>query len=415
MFATARIDLRRRSVLGVASDQIVGPRDQALQNRDAGVHFSGQLTLQIEHFGLPPLNIGGCRGERNADGFVAASQPLQFTIGIPRVTIDAGAKSELPFGQHPAEQDKTDDHHDLSLLHFHRMFVIGPDGDAAAVNATGRLSQSRRLGFIGGMNRFVRTIELWHAAASADRPGTVERCCEGWLDDEERTAADRFARPTTRHQHVIGRGMAKRLLADGEAGPEAMRDPRGIRIQYADQGKPHVTSPPAAVRPFNIAHTDGLVVCAIDRTGPNRPSHRVFEDARIGVDVERFARRTDPAIADRYFSRPEIDQLNNQPNPEHRWELFLKIWTLKESFIKAIGTGLRTPLADFAFEDLQSDRPRIRFLDPKLDDGTPWHFVSVRPRLGFIAAAAVSSGEPIQVDLREFESLARRSDRDHAG
>ena len=125
--------------------------------------------------------------------------------------------------------------------------------------------------------------------------------------------------------------MARRLLGRGRI------DPQAICFAAAQHGKPYVTEPAEAQLPFNVAHTDGLVMCGIG----NR-SHDL-----VGIDVEKLDRRTDPGLANRYFSDPEIRFLENYPSETERPTMFLRIWTLKEAFIKAIGTGLANALGRF--------------------------------------------------------------------
>lgn len=186
--------------------------------------------------------------------------------------------------------------------------------------------------------------------------------------------------------------MARRLLGSD------LVEPQAIRFDAHLYGKPFVTEPDEAKQPFNVAHTDGLVMCGIgDR------QHEL-----IGVDVERLDRRTDPELAERYFSKPEVRYLNTHRGAAARANAFLRIWTLKESFIKAIGTGLQTPLADFAFEEIDSDSPSIRMLNPKLESNTAWNFYSFEPRDGFIAAVAVASKQAttgVEVELHSFDEL----------
>jgi len=235
-------------------------------------------------------------------------------------------------------------------------------------------------------------IQIWHAGSSSCEPGALERCCESWLSPDERVRADRFRIPTSRNQHVVGRGMARRLL-----GREQI-DPCDISFAIEKNGKPYVIHPSQARLPFNISHTDGLVMCGIDSQS----------QGVLGVDVEKMDRRTDPALAKRYFSQPEIDFLETCPSETARRKTFLRIWTLKEAFIKAIGTGLQTPLADFAFEKIDSPSPEIRMLNANLESTTQWSFFSMEPRPGYIAAVAIgaNSVRPTpQVTVRRFEDL----------
>ena len=255
-----------------------------------------------------------------------------------------------------------------------------------------------------------QTIEVWHATAAVDRPGPVEQWCERFLNAEDRRRADQFRRPTTRNQHVVGRGMAKRLIGGGSAGPDdwIYHDLPG--------GKPRLrsssavgTSTVATDAAFNVSHTEGLVVCGIVRGEPSSGDHW------IGIDVERGNRRIDLAMTERYFAKPEIEFVRDQPTERAAKEAFLRIWTLKESFIKAIGTGLRTPLADFTFDRVDTSKPTIRFLDNRLAiaaGGSPdqWQFVSLQPRPGFIAAVGIRSGGPVQTALQDFDALVETAD-----
>ena len=240
-------------------------------------------------------------------------------------------------------------------------------------------------------------IRVWHATSSSAEPGPNEVCCQKWLDAEEQQRADRFRVATSRNQNIVGRGMARRLLSDN------LVDPRSIRFAVEPHGKPFVSEPDWAKQPFNIAHTDGLVLCGI---GSDR-------HCLIGVDVEKLGRATDTDLADRYFSRPEADHLRKISDLDQRQNVFLKIWTLKESFIKAIGTGLHTPLADFAFEEIDSDAPKIRMLNPKLESDRIWSFFCIEPKPGYIGAVAVAgenlSPEQIQIEVRCFDDLVTRN------
>lgn len=242
-------------------------------------------------------------------------------------------------------------------------------------------------------------VQVWHAAAANDQPGPVEVYCEQQLLEDERIAADRFRVASARHQHVVGRGMARVLLSSGCCGAHEI----GFRL--LDHGKPIVEQPLPARRAFNVAHTKGLVLCGI---GPGKRSRM---SPWIGVDVEWDDRRTDPALAHRYFAPVEIQQLEaTSSDAEHR-ELFLKLWTLKEAFIKAIGTGLFTPLDRFAFQDANSPEPQLTVSDPELSRGRNWRFVSFQPRPGFIAAVAmgdemgtIEPGQSLSVGLFDFET-----------
>ena len=85
---------------------------------------------------------------------------------------------------------------------------------------------------------------------------------------------------------------------------------------------------------FNISHSGEWAICAIDNN-------------EIGVDIESH-RPIDIKIADRFFSEKEILFINRCKNEDERYEVFFKIWTLKESYIKSIGKGFSCPFDGFS-------------------------------------------------------------------
>lgn len=85
---------------------------------------------------------------------------------------------------------------------------------------------------------------------------------------------------------------------------------------------------------FNISHSGKWILCATD----NEP---------IGVDVQEI-RPIDLDIAKRFFSEKEYNDLLEQPE-KNRLSYFYDLWSLKESYIKALGKGLSIPLNSFSF------------------------------------------------------------------
>lgn len=84
---------------------------------------------------------------------------------------------------------------------------------------------------------------------------------------------------------------------------------------------------------FNISHSGEWAICATDV-------------APIGIDIEHI-QPIDFDVAKRFFSKGEYDDLMNINNAR-RLSYFYDLWTLKESYIKAIGRGLSIPLNSFS-------------------------------------------------------------------
>ncbi len=148
------------------------------------------------------------------------------------------------------------------------------------------------------------------------------------LSQEERVRARSFRFELDRVRFVARRAFARRVLARYVG-----VSPADIRIRISPLGKPEL-DPPCGVS-FNTSHSDGLAVIAI------------ADGRRVGVDIERV-RRIPGALelADRYFAPQEAHLLRSTPE-EDRADVFLTIWTRKESYAKAIGSGLSIPFEAF--------------------------------------------------------------------
>lgn len=106
-----------------------------------------------------------------------------------------------------------------------------------------------------------------------------------------------------------------------------------IHFQYNDFGKPFVKQIPNFF--FNVSHSGQWVVLATS-------------DSRVGIDIEEIS-PIDIGIAKRFFSSEEYEDLANKPS-ETQLSYFYDLWTLKESYIKALGKGLSIPLDSFVIK-----------------------------------------------------------------
>jgi len=148
------------------------------------------------------------------------------------------------------------------------------------------------------------------------------------LDAAERERASRFKFPAPRNQFVASRALLRRAL-----GRYLRIEARDIRFRTTTNGKPQLAE--SCDLRFNLSHTEGVTVFAIAR-------HR-----QVGIDVERIRQDTDAMeLAERFFSRPEVQWLRSQPAAQHI-PSFFTCWTAKEAYIKAQGEGLSLPLSSF--------------------------------------------------------------------
>lgn len=113
-------------------------------------------------------------------------------------------------------------------------------------------------------------------------------------------------------------------------------------IEYMEKGKPYLADFPQIH--FNISHAGDYAICAVS----GNP---------VGCDIEK-QKPFRPVLAKRVLSPEEHSLLSAQENSLAAEKLFFRFWTLKESFLKAVGCGISVSLASVSF-DLTGDQPAV--------------------------------------------------------
>lgn len=107
----------------------------------------------------------------------------------------------------------------------------------------------------------------------------------------------------------------------------------GIRhawLERQDRGKPFLPMHPQVH--VNVTHCRFLAAAAVDA-------------APVGVDAEPV-RPLRERVLERACAREEQDWALSQPDPDYA---FIRLWTAKESYVKATGTGIGVPLQEITF------------------------------------------------------------------
>lgn len=209
------------------------------------------------------------------------------------------------------------------------------------------------------------------------------------LNEAEQKKAARFHRDSDRESSIAARG-ALRVLLSGYTGIPAA----AIEFRYSETGKPALVSPAFSQLPsrqhagdtvaFNVSHSGKWVVLAIGR---NRC---------IGVDVETIRRDMDVmTVASRYFT-PEEAALIANSDDQHA--TFFNLWSRKEAYVKAIGSGLFRELNRFAV-------PIVGNTLPETGEKEGW--IYQRLEAGSKHAAAVVTDKPIgEMPCYDFAALS---------
>jgi phosphopantetheinyl transferase len=194
------------------------------------------------------------------------------------------------------------------------------------------------------------------------------------LSEEESARRDRFRSREDQRDYAAAHSLLRRSLSKHYPG----RQPSAWHFEKDELGKPYLGKGDgeALAMEFSLSHTRGLVACAIS------PS-------RVGIDVERVRQNVDyEGIARSNFSHQEIEALEQLP-PGARRAHVLKLWTMKEAFLKATGRGLSGGLDSMWFDILPSGA--VRFYAPgDVDDGC-WKFALFTPYPETWIAVAVES------------------------
>lgn len=197
---------------------------------------------------------------------------------------------------------------------------------------------------------------------------------EAMLDPVERGRAARFAFETDRRRFIAEHGWQRRLL-----GAYADRPATELVIAPDDYGKPRLAEPSIA---FNGSESAGTALFAVAKAG------------EIGVDIEALRpERADLRIARRYFHPEEVRKLESLPG-DAQPGAFFAVWTRKEALVKAVGRGLRIPLASFVVGVLPEEPAGPLRYESDWPAARDWRLVPLPLGAGHAGTLAVAAATP---------------------
>lgn len=105
---------------------------------------------------------------------------------------------------------------------------------------------------------------------------------------------------------------------------------------------------------FNLSHSEERVMC-------------VVSDMEVGCDVEKID-DVELEIAKRFFALDEYEKILSQKSKKEQNELFFRLWTTKESFVKATGLGIAQASKNLRM-DIRDGQEGYHFKEYDLTDG----------------------------------------------
>ncbi len=214
-------------------------------------------------------------------------------------------------------------------------------------------------------------VHVWRIVL--DRSEARIRQLRSVLSDDEGTRADRFYAARDRDHFVVGRGSLRTILGR-YLGVSADR----LTFKAGPFGKPMLSGEWQDTQlEFNLSHSKGLAVLAL------------AGGRRVGVDIEavRPIREMDGLVM-RFFSTNEQEAFLKVPI-ERRPAAFFRTWTRKEAYIKAIGTGLSTPLDSFDVGVDHDSAPGLLAIRDLPDEPARWTMRDLDPGGEFMGSLVV--------------------------
>jgi len=183
-------------------------------------------------------------------------------------------------------------------------------------------------------------IHIWQVSTIVSPDEIVEY--KNVLSENELAKVTFFEFKQVQNSFVISQGALRMLLSGYLEIPA-----KSVKLGRRSKGKPYSIDNPTLF--FNMSHSGKLVVIAFSLKG------------ELGIDVEQI--RPLPDLDDmiaRNFTPREIKFINAQP--DEKINRFFRFWTIKESYLKAIGEGMRLSPdnLEFAIENDQIRQVSIK-------------------------------------------------------
>lgn len=188
----------------------------------------------------------------------------------------------------------------------------------------------------------------------------------GALDDALRRLSRYRRDKTLRYRFERGKMLSAGagLLLDNLLRTRGLRE-RDMRYVEGEHGKPAIDGHPGLH--FSLSHSGTLVACAIG-------------DVPLGVDVQTVVTARE-SLVNYTMSESEKAHLQALDNAAARNAYFTQLWTLKECYAKATGTGL-----SHEFPSFEVTNGKVKALSP-LDP--PAHFFTFSVNDAQVAVAVL--------------------------
>lgn len=187
------------------------------------------------------------------------------------------------------------------------------------------------------------------------------------LSEDEQIRANKFKFENLKNRFTVCRSILKILL-----GKYLNIKPSEIVFDYGDKGKPSLAKSCNHLGiEFNLSHSENFAL------------YGFALKYRIGVDLEYKREITElEKLVKRFFHLRECELLSKLKNGEKQ-DLFFKIWTAKEAYLKALGTGIAGGL-----DKIEIDNSQFKIDNKVLNNWQLYHFET---NINYVASLALEN------------------------
>lgn len=179
-------------------------------------------------------------------------------------------------------------------------------------------------------------IHLWRV--SLDPSEQILSASKEALSDFELGRLDFFEFEQVRRNYTVSQGILRILISK-----YLSIDVKDVELGRRSKGKPFCKNDESLY--FNISNSGGLCVFAFSR------------ENEVGIDLEKVRPLDDlDEMIEKNFSNEEQRYIRR--DKENKLRRFYYFWTIKESYLKAIGEGMRIEPQNLEFS-IQKDRARL--------------------------------------------------------
>jgi 4'-phosphopantetheinyl transferase len=215
-------------------------------------------------------------------------------------------------------------------------------------------------------------IHLWTVSIGAlkDQSDSLKSL----LSEEEKRKVSFYKFEQTQLSYIVSQAVLRMLLSS-----YLDVKPADVKMEAHKKGKPYLIHDRSVF--FNISNSYDLCVYAFSC------------DAEVGIDIEKIRDLTDiDQLIEKNLTRRERSYLIK--DPAHKLNWFFRFWTFKESYLKAIGEGMRLTPENLEFS-LEDRTIRLRSVNYGFD-GTEWQFLEFS-RAGNYTGALTYTGKGILI------------------